>query len=474
MKHTNILKKMLAAFSAAAVAASCVSFTAFAEGETTEAYTWEAGEYWVEPGGELAIAPTVYNCPGDLMTIGFDFDEAPLFDSGAVVLSEFGSEDGILGTAYPTFTNMAFNIPALHAGGTDKDNGEIGVAAAADGSTLGTMYMNVADEEAVKAAAESLGLKLQEDAEHGTYYAFPLNFDSSIDPVKASPKCEAVNIKEEYTEINYVNGYVNIMVEGVVESDGYTAYLCMQSGADGLWNADDEGVTPVTFSEDGTYTVSVESLTGSDSIELLLLSTDINLYNFVPEGYETVDAATLIADSGLNITIDSIKLTHCAYDENGALVDGETVDIAYTDCGADSLNIENDGVSLRKNIYNVWQSPNVSDIASTGYAMNAGDYITVTFTVTGLGDSPFSEVAYGDVDFDGSIAIADATMILTEYAGTAAGFAATFDDAMFTAGDVDGDGNIAIADATAILGYYAANAAGLNPDINEYFPAAAK
>jgi hypothetical protein len=471
MKHTTIFKKMFAAFSAAAVAASCVSLTAFAEGEM---YTWEAGEYWVEPGGELAISPTVYNCPGDLMTIGFDFDEAPLFGTGAVILSEYGNEDGILGTAYPSFTNMAFHVSKLHAGGTDKENGELGVAAAADGSQIATMYMNIADEETVKAAAESLGLKLQEDAEHGTYYAFPLNFDYSVDPVKESPKCEAVNIKEEYTEINYVDGHVNIMVEGVVESDPYTVYLSMQSGADQYWAADDEGVTPVSFSEDGTYTVSVESLTGSDSIELLLLSTNINLFAFVPEDYEFVDNATLVADSGINITIDSIQLTHCTYDENGALIDGETVDIAYTDCGADSLNIENDGVSLRKNIYNVWQSPNVSDIASAGYAMNAGDYITVTFTVTGLGDSPFSEVNYGDVDADGSIAIADATMILTEYAGTAAGLEATFDDAMFAAGDVDGDGSIAIADATAILGYYAANAAGLNPDMGEYFPASVK
>jgi hypothetical protein len=457
MKHTTIFKKMFAAFSAAAVAASCVSLTAFAEGEM---YTWEAGEYWVEPGGELAISPTVYNCPGDLMTIGFDFDEAPLFGTGAVILSEYGNEDGILGTAYPSFTNMAFHVSKLHAGGTDKDNGEKGVAAAADGSQIATMYMNIADEETVKAAAESLGLKLQEDAEHGTYYAFPLNFDYSVDPVKESPKCEAVNIKEEYTEINYVDGHVNIMVEGVVESEGYTIFMSVQAGGESIWEPAGENVANVEA--DGTYEMSYTFVDGSASIEAMIIDSDINAYNFAPEG-----CTDPIAEGSVAMTIDSIVLTR---------TDGTTETITYNGPSEGAFRTGDDGSSIRYNILNQWTSPAVTDIDTVlpGTGANAGDVITVTFTITGLADSPFSEVNYGDVDADGSIAIADATMILTEYAGTAAGFAATFDDAKKAAADVDGDGNIAIADATAILSYYAANAAGLNPDINEYFPAAAK
>ena len=188
-----------------------------------DGYSWVAGEYWANPGDQVEIAPTVYNCPGDLMTIGFDFIEDPLIGSGAITLTEFGDTDGELGTAYPTFTNMYFHISALHAGGTDKNNGEKGVAAAEDGSTLGIMYVNVADKDTVVAAAEKLGLKLQKDDEHGTYYAFPLEFDQSIDPVKGAPKCEAVNVKEEYTEINFVNGSINIIVGEAFTTTATTA-----------------------------------------------------------------------------------------------------------------------------------------------------------------------------------------------------------------------------------------------------------
>ncbi|MBQ8724697.1 MAG: dockerin type I repeat-containing protein, partial [Oscillospiraceae bacterium] len=87
---------------------------------------------------------------------------------------------------------------------------------AADGSIIATMYMNVADKDTVVAAAESLGLELKSDADKGSYYAFPLNFDPSIDPEKGSSKCEAVNTKEEATEINFVNGFSNIVVGDVV------------------------------------------------------------------------------------------------------------------------------------------------------------------------------------------------------------------------------------------------------------------
>lgn len=56
--------------------------------------------------------------------------------------------------------------------------------------------------------------------------------------------------------------------------------------------------------------------------------------------------------------------------------------IAYTDGGTASMGTDNDGVSLRKNIYNQWGN-NVADIAS---ANPVNGYISVEFTVSGLGD----------------------------------------------------------------------------------------
>ena len=74
-----------------------------------------------------------------------------------------------------------------------------------------------------------------------------------------------------------------------------------------------------------------------------------------------------------------------------------------------------------------------------------------------------SEFIKGDVNEDGAVNIADATLVLTHYAQTAAGMASGLSEAQLSAGDTDGDSSITIADATAILRYYAEQAAGLNP-----------
>ncbi|MBQ8724258.1 MAG: hypothetical protein IJY74_01130, partial [Oscillospiraceae bacterium] len=195
-----------------------------------DAYTWVAGEYWQKPGDFLYITPKVYNCPGDIMTVGVDFVEDPLIGSGAITPTELGDVDCELGDAYPTFNNMAFTVSALHCGGTDKDKGDNGVAAAADGSVIAEIGVYVADAEAVKAAAESLGLTLMTDEEHGSYYAFPLAFDQSIDPQKNSPKCEAVNVDEEFTDITFVDGYVNVIVADPVVTTTSTTATTKESG----------------------------------------------------------------------------------------------------------------------------------------------------------------------------------------------------------------------------------------------------
>lgn len=56
--------------------------------------------------------------------------------------------------------------------------------------------------------------------------------------------------------------------------------------------------------------------------------------------------------------------------------------IAYTDGGIASMGKDNDGISVRKNIYNTWGN-NVTDIDS---ANPVNKYITVDFTVSGIGD----------------------------------------------------------------------------------------
>ena len=58
------------------------------------------------------------------------------------------------------------------------------------------------------------------------------------------------------------------------------------------------------------------------------------------------------------------------------------VTIAYTDGGTASMGTDNDGVSIRKNIYNQWGN-NVADIDGDSPVL---DKITIEFSIEGLGD----------------------------------------------------------------------------------------
>ena len=60
----------------------------------------------------------------------------------------------------------------------------------------------------------------------------------------------------------------------------------------------------------------------------------------------------------------------------------------------------------------------------------------------------------GDVNFDGKVVAADASLVLVEYANISAGNG-QFTDKQKAAGDVDSDGKITAKDATLILRYYA-------------------
>lgn len=66
----------------------------------------------------------------------------------------------------------------------------------------------------------------------------------------------------------------------------------------------------------------------------------------------------------------------------------------------------------------------------------------------------------GDVDGNGMIEVADAVLVLTYYAKSAAGIAVTIDSRL---ADVNGDSIVDVADAVGILTYYAKQAAGLPP-----------
>lgn len=82
---------------------------------------------------------------------------------------------------------------------------------------------------------------------------------------------------------------------------------------------------------------------------------------------------------------------------------------------------------------------------------------TTTTTMTTTTEPAFK---LGDVDGNGRIEVADAVLVLTYYAKSAAGIAVTIDPRL---ADVNQDGIVDVVDAVGILTYYARQAAGLPP-----------
>lgn len=85
---------------------------------------------------------------------------------------------------------------------------------------------------------------------------------------------------------------------------------------------------------------------------------------------------------------------------------------------------------------------------------------TTTTTTTSTTTTTAPAFKLGDVDGNGIIEVADAVLVLTYYAKSAAGIPSTID---FRLADVNRDEKIDVADAVGILTYYARQAAGLPP-----------
>lgn len=174
----------------------------------------------------------------------------------------------------------------------------------------------------------------------------------------------------------------------------YTAYLCIQAGADKRSVTDDypnavekeknsKGIScaDATFTGNGTYTVSVTVANGSDTIEntieQLMLETDINSYAFAPKEAETVKGA-LPTGCTVSIVINSITVKPAS---------GSGYSIPYNGASKGALCQGDNGSSIRVNILNTQTTPKVSDISNDLSGLGGlagGDTVEVSFTVSGL------------------------------------------------------------------------------------------
>ncbi len=226
----------------------------------------------------------------------------------------------------------------------------------------------------------------------------------------------------------------------------YNAFLAIQAGGDSKWvsSTDDPAVvaeknsiteaTEATITGDGSYSVDVTMVNGSETIEAMILSTNINAYSFAPEGASTPTGG-LPEGCTAKVEIDSIEVQH---------VGGGSTPLAYAGPSEGALRTADDGTSIRVNIMNVWTKPKVNDIGTGDHVspdggLAAGDKVVVNFTVSGIsnggngegttapsdnsGNDTTTTAANGDSGTDGTTTAtnADGTPATTTVAGNNGG-----------------------------------------------------
>lgn len=188
----------------------------------------------------------------------------------------------------------------------------------------------------------------------------------------------------------------------VSKSTGYKAFLAICAGANAKWVADGDSSAAeknsitgedAVITNDGSYTVSAKIDASTDIIEFLEIATDINAYDYLPEGETAFDASLRSTMFSLHFTVDSIEVQH---------PDGTVTPLTYTGPSGSTLRVADDGKSVQLSILNVWSSKKTNDLyseeTSGEYFQVAGglqpdDQVVVNFTVKGIENGNTTDAA---------------------------------------------------------------------------------
>lgn len=162
-----------------------------------------------------------------------------------------------------------------------------------------------------------------------------------------------------------------------VDKGPYSAYLCLQAGADTQCKPGDLGGAECEFSTNGSYSVSATMKNGSDKVELMTLETNLNAYSYAPVKASCKEGS-LPDGCTVSIKIDSIEVKQTS---------GSSYTIDYKGPSDGALRLSDNDSTVRVNILNQWTDPKVADIEknlSAKGGLAAGDVVTVNFTVSGI------------------------------------------------------------------------------------------
>ena len=188
----------------------------------------------------------------------------------------------------------------------------------------------------------------------------------------------------------------------VSKSTGYKAFLAICAGANAKWVADGDSSAAeknsitgedAVITNDGSYTVSAKIDASTDIIEFLEIVTDINAYDYLPEGETAFDASLRSTMFSLHFTVDSIEVQH---------PDGTVTPLTYTGPSDSTLRVADDGKSVQLSILNVWSSKKTNDLYSEETSgeyfqvvggLQPDDQVVVNFTVKGIENGNTTDAA---------------------------------------------------------------------------------
>ena len=172
---------------------------------------------FVTPEQKYAKIPlNLYNAPDtEGITVAFKTDkegaatQALLNASSDTYQSYYAVDEFLnLGSWEENPKGLSWGVPSS---GTQKVTGSNLV----NGDAFFTLFYNIPDEATVKSIAAANGLELKKDAEHGTYYEFPLVFEKEKLNNKGGKLLDWAGVNNTKVDATYIDGSICIPVTGV-------------------------------------------------------------------------------------------------------------------------------------------------------------------------------------------------------------------------------------------------------------------
>ena len=172
---------------------------------------------FVTPEQKYAKIPlNLYNAPDtEGITVAFKTDDegaaaqALLNASSDTYQSYYAVDEFLnLGSWEENPKGLSWGVPSS---GTQKVTGSNLVS----GDVFFTLFYNIPDEATVKSIAEANGLEVKQDAEHGTYYEFPLVFEKEKLNNKGGKLLDWAGTNNTKVAATYVDSSICIPVTGV-------------------------------------------------------------------------------------------------------------------------------------------------------------------------------------------------------------------------------------------------------------------